>query len=267
MNLFKSFCLLSTFILLSTVSPGQSLVKNFSGDYKLAGADPLGNFYLVNNSQIIKTDSTGTVLFTYSDPESGLISYFDVSDPFRVLVYYKEYNQLRILDRTLSPLSEAVALDELNIFKPLGIAKSSLGGFWVIDGSASSLLFIDHKLSTVLEVKISGFDDGSADPWYPMFEWKKRLYVCIPGKEIWQFDLFGTRLRTIPSNAGNFTSYNGQLLLTGSGELQILSNMPGSIPEMLELDLPAWKELHISGNHAIVKQQSSWSLYRLKKTF
>ena len=246
---------------------GQTEVHRFSGNYDLATSDQFGNFYLTEKDQIIKIDSTGKQLYSFSDPESGNIDYIDASDPFRLLVYYKDYNQLAYLDKTLSPLGDKIGLDEINIFKPLGIAKSSRGGFWIIDGSSTSLIYINRKLNSELKINISGLDADNLDTWHPVLEWKDRLYICVPGKHILQFDLFGTQLRKIPSEARNISHNHKHLLLVSPSIAESLQSLPGHVPERLEINIPDWEKLYISGNYALVKQSSYWSLFRLKKTF
>jgi len=246
---------------------GQEMVHQFQDNYNLVSSDPVGNFYLVNNERINKIDSTGKVLYTYANPDRGYITHLDASDPFRILVYYRDYNLVVFLDRTLSQLGESIKLDNLDIYNPSGMAKSSQGGFWLIDASSNSLLQIGRDLEKIVELRISGLSEQNDEGWYPLTEWKERLYICDPGIRTMQFDLFGMHLKSIPIKAFRLSVSEGKLLLVTNSSIYSIDNFPGALAEEQKTSFSAWEDLLISRNHALMKSHSLWSLFRLKKTF
>jgi len=193
----------------------QEPVHTFSESFEMVASDPLGHFYLIREGQINKVDSLGKVLYTFSDPGKGNVSWLDASDPFRILVYFRSFNQVLFLDRTLSPLGDPVRLDNLEIFIPAGICRSSQGGFWLVDQTSGSLVHLDSELKYRVNIRLSGIEMDRDEAWFPMLEWKERLYICHPERQVFQFDLFGKHLKNIPAKVMNISSLGNSLLLTG----------------------------------------------------
>jgi hypothetical protein len=243
----------------------QELIHSFKGDFSMAAADPMGNFYLVREDQLLKTDSLGNILFTYSNPVLGNIQWIDPSDPFRLLVYYRSFNQFITLDRSLSPIGDPVRLDDLELFSPLGICRSNQGGYWLIDGPSSSLVKLNSKLEKSVNSRVTGLMADNAR-WLPMIEWKERLYICIPEVRIFQFDLFGTSIKNIPAKSGSF-GYSGLYLIFSGSQGYYIYKGTGLADGPVNPFNADLGELIISGNKALVNDVSGWHLYRLKKTF
>lgn len=263
MSLLKS---ISAIIVLAICIPQgkpQDQVFAFTGSFDMAFSDPFGNFYMVSADQLSKTDSTGRVLFSFSDPGRGNISCLDASDPFRVLVYYRSFNTVLFLDRTLSPITEPVQLDELGIFSPAGLCRSSQGGIWIIDQSTGSLIQLGRNLDHQVNIRLEGFDFIFQGGCIPMAEWKERLYVCRPEKDVIQFDLFGTMLKSIPVKAHAISTLEYNLAFSGSQSLYRYSDYPWALDE-IPVSLPAWDQLIISKNHALLQDRSGWRLFKLK---
>ena len=244
----------------------QETVCRFSESFDMAASDPLGNFYLVRENQIKKIDSLGQVLYTFSNPNLGKISWLDSSDPFRILIYYRSFNLLIFLDRTLSPLGDPVRLDELEIFDPAGICRANQGGFWIIDQSKSSLIHLDSELNPQVNIRLSGFRMDQNDSWFPMLEWKERLYICRREESVLQFDLFGTLLKNIPAKAKGISFVEDLLHFIGDQKIYQYNDYPEGLSEPKMIDLPKWKQLYLSKNRALIQDQSGWQLLRLIKT-
>ena len=259
---------LITFSLAFLCQNGMTQEKAFSfpDEYTIAASDPLGHFYLVNEDQLIKSGKKGDYLFTFSDPGLGNITWIDPSDPFRILVYYRSFNQLVFLDRTLSPIADPVSLDETDIFSPAGICRSSQGGVWLIDEINSSIVKLNSKLEKTVNTRFSGISTGSNNRWLPMIEWKERLYICIPDSTIIQYDLFGTRIKNIPARAESFGFSGLSLLFTGSHGAYSYTGfgIPEGPEKLIDLD---YENLIISGDIGLAKDKKGWQLYHLKKTF
>ena len=244
----------------------QEPVFTFPGQFEMSSSDPLGNFYLIQEEQIVKVDSLGKVIFTFSDPGLGDITWVDTSDPFRILIYYRSFNQVIYLDRTLSSLGDPVFLDELEIFIPAGICRSSQGGFWVLDQTSSSLIHMDAELKQKVNIRLDGVAMDQPDNWFPMLERKERLYICRKGQDIFLFDLYGTHLKNIPAKASSISSHNNMLLFIGDQIIYLYNDFPAVLSEDKTNNFPHWELLNISKNRALVKGQSGWQLYQLKKT-
>jgi len=266
MKLFGKIVIAIALLFTSSSGYTQDLVRSLSKPYEMAWADPFGQFYLVNEKQITKIDSLGQILSTFSDPGLGNVSWMDTSDPFRILVYYRTFNQIIFLDRTLSSIGAPINLDDLQIFLPAGICRSSMGGFWIIDQTNNSLIHLNNDLKSKVNIILTGLVFEPQQSWLPMMEWKERLYICNPEKDIFLFDLYGTHLKNIPVKAASFSFLDNSLLFIGKEKIFQYSNYPGVLSEPQNMDLPQWEKLIISKNHALIYNQLGWHLHRLKKT-
>lgn len=267
MRLFKRTYLLTAIFIFGSSTYSQMLLHSFTEPFSAGTSDPLGNFYLVNGDELMKTDSLGNRLYSYSNPGLGSIAWIDASDPFRILLYYQSFNQLMFLDRTLSPLGQAVKLDELDLYSPLGICRSSKGGFWIIDETNSALLYLNNKLEINANLRLDGVLENTRGKWLPMLEWKERLYIVNPNKTIYQFDLFGTQLKNIHAGASSLSFMGNSLVLSGKQGIFYYDNQKGMLSGPFKPDLPEWEQLIVSKNIALINSASGWYLYRLKKTY
>ena len=242
------------------------MIYEFSESFNFGSSDPLGHFFLVKEDKIKKIDSLGNTLYSYSNPGLGNISHIDASDPFRILLYYKSFNQILYLDRTLSAIGDPIILDELDIFSIAGICRSKQGGFWLIDSYSNSLLQVDNNLVKKTNARITSLNIGNVKPWFPMLEWKEGLYICDPQQKIMLFDLFGKQIKSIPVKANDIFSLDSKIIFSGDQVLQIYQEYPPVLSDLLTLDIPGWKQIIISKDFALIETDSRWFLYRIKKT-
>jgi hypothetical protein len=77
--------------------------------------DNIGNIYTVNGDQISKFSPNGDLLKIYSNKKLGKISSVDASNPLRIVVYYKDFARVVLLDSQLSENGEGISLETLNL--------------------------------------------------------------------------------------------------------------------------------------------------------
>ena len=101
--------------------PGQNEfteIARVKTDAHLMISDALGNIYLAKDYQLEKYSPDGTLLFTYNNYLAGRIFSVDPADPFKVLVYYRDFGQVDILDNTLTPSADPVLLRAFGLELP-----------------------------------------------------------------------------------------------------------------------------------------------------
>lgn len=104
--------------------------------FMIAQSDKLGNYFVVNREGVLeKFDINGQVSFSYTNLRLGRITSFDATDPMKILVFFRESQQLVVLDNTLSEIS-SVPLNQMQ-----GRYFSSAARTW--DGSM--VLFDNHN--------------------------------------------------------------------------------------------------------------------------
>ena len=142
--------------------------------------DQLGNVYLLHKDRIIKHDLNNNNEYEYSNNEMGSISYVDVSDPLRILIYYNDFNQIVFLDNKLSEIGSPVSLDDIGHENTNIVCSSKDGGFWLFDHQNGQLFYYNEDLNMVNQsVSINSITDEEINPNY-MIEKNQSVYLNIP---------------------------------------------------------------------------------------
>ncbi len=153
--------------------------------------DNLGNFYFIKNGKVLKTDRNMNKIAEYSNNFLGDITYTDVSNPFRILIYYKDFNQIIFLDSHLAELKSPVSLDDLGIYDATAVCYSLLGGFWVYRNQKSQVIRFSQNLRKEQKgTELSAFGVNSSPR--KMTETTKNIFIHFENDYIFILDNFGS---------------------------------------------------------------------------
>ena len=96
--------------------------------------DPVGKpYYLLADDRLVTANRLGDTDYSWYDSSLGSPDYVDVTNPFQILVYYREYGTVVVLDRTLSELDRLDLFANPDLRQPGPIARSYDDGIWVFD--------------------------------------------------------------------------------------------------------------------------------------
>jgi hypothetical protein len=113
--------------------------------YKSMQVDKMGNLYVVSaGNQLFKYASTFEKQSTLNYAFSGSIDAIDVSNPLEIYVFYKELNQVLLLDNNLAYRGK-INLTDWGIRQAACIARSYDNGIWVFDLGDFQLKKFDKK--------------------------------------------------------------------------------------------------------------------------
>ena len=112
-------------------------------------SDPIGNVYVVNQNDLIKFDPQNLHTANYKNVFLGNIHSVDSSYPLRILLYYRDHNQIVWVDNFLSEIRSPVFLDALGIDQAELVCSSNQGGFWVLNGLNNQLQYFNTQLQFV----------------------------------------------------------------------------------------------------------------------
>jgi hypothetical protein len=156
--------------------------------------DNLGNIYILNSSnQIKKLDHKGDSIAVYNDVRRyGKINSIDATNPLKVLVYYKEFGTILILDRLLN-VRNTIDLRQQNIFQARSITSSYDNNIWLFDELENKLKKIDDNGRTLLETPDFRqiFDDAISPSI--MYDRDGLVYLYDSAKALMTFDYYGAR--------------------------------------------------------------------------
>lgn len=148
--------ILSTFFAFTTQANDSTLqlqlIKSIAGSYKNFEVDNLGNVYLISkNNQVKKMSPTLDSMGVYNDTRRlGNITAIDVTNPLKILVFYKDFSTIIVLDRFLNMVN-AIDLRAENLLQVSCIASSYDNNIWLFDELENQVKKIDEFGKVILK--------------------------------------------------------------------------------------------------------------------
>ena len=168
------------------------LKNTIKGDFANLSVDNLGNIFLITSANQIKklNNNLDSIAIFNESKLYGDIYSLDVSNPLKVLVYYKDYNTILSLDRQLSKRN-TLDLRLQNIFQVRAIAQSYDNNIWLFDEVDNTLKKIDEAGNLLLETP--DFRQLFGDAYLPqtILDMNGLLYLYNQKKGWKIFDYYG----------------------------------------------------------------------------
>ncbi|HXB10626.1 MAG TPA: hypothetical protein VNZ45_01460 [Bacteroidia bacterium] len=160
--------------------------------------DNLRNIYVYTNNSIKKYDTHDALLYSYSDKSYGTITSVDVTDPLKIMVFFKDFPEVIFLDNTLSLNGTAIGPSNLGFPFTTLACISHDNGAWLFDAQNLQLVRIDLNLNVTQKtgslMQLLGFP---VNPNY-LLEYNDYVYMNDTAQGILTFDAYGTYYKTIP---------------------------------------------------------------------
>lgn len=168
------------------------IVKKITGDIVDFTVDNLDNVYILNSrNQVKKLNSNGDSVGVFNDVKNyGKASLIDVSNPLKVLLYYRDFATVVVLDRFLNAVN-IIDLRKQNIFQAKAIGQSYDNKIWVYDELESKLKKIDEEGKLLQETPDFRLLLGQAPSPIKIFDENKYVYLYDSAKGVYVFDYFG----------------------------------------------------------------------------
>lgn len=185
------------FLLLCIGTSAQQLfapqkIKHIAGQYASFSVDNLDNIYLLNNSnQLKKLSATGEPVAVYNNSKKfGELPQMDVSNPLNILLYYKNFATIAVLDGMLS-LKNSIDLRKKNMPLVSAVGLSYDNKIWIYDDLENTLKKIDDQGNVIL--KTSDFRQLFTVVPTPqsIFDRNKLVYLYDPNTGVYIFDYYG----------------------------------------------------------------------------
>ncbi|MBI3138104.1 MAG: hypothetical protein HYZ15_05940 [Sphingobacteriales bacterium] len=187
-------------LLVMTAGNGQAqadtsfrLLKTIRGDITDFTVDNLDNIYTLNSSnQVKKYNAAGDSVAVFNNIRNfGRASLIDVSNPLKVLLYYRDFATVVMLDRYLNPVN-TVDLRKQNIFQAKTIAQSYDNKIWVYDELENKLKKMDEGGKLLLETPdFRMLLERSLNP-VKIADENQYVYLYDSTYGIYVFDYFGS---------------------------------------------------------------------------
>ncbi|MFN5182160.1 MAG: hypothetical protein ACK5D5_03945 [Bacteroidota bacterium] len=182
--------------------------------------DNIGNIYVIHKDELIKYNGYGEILKRYSNKRLGNIFSVDASNPLRILVFYKDFSAVVILDSQLTENGESISLEGKGLEQCDLACTSFNNGVWLFNRQNMELIRLNEKFEIVLHT-------GNLNPvlgleLHPNFiiENKGYVYLNDPGTGVLVFDIYGTYYKTISlKDLTVFQITDQQILFSRNGKI------------------------------------------------
>lgn len=158
--------------------------------------DTEGNLYVLQDVALKKFASSGEPLYTYTNFQASTITSIDVSNPLKIMLFYKETGNIIFLDQHLAPISEKMNLFDQGYFNIVAAAYSTAGYLWLFDAAANDLIQLDLHFNEKARIH-QNFQLESTDIALQEIA-EKQLVLTAANDGIYFFDAFGTFLKRLP---------------------------------------------------------------------
>ena len=176
-----------------------SLIRFVAGSYSMMDVDMLNNIYLVTaGNQLKKLNANGDSIAAFNDVKKyGNPSLVDVSNPLKVLLYYKNFATVVILDRLLSQRN-SINFRQQNIFSVKAIGSSYDNNIWLFDEQDLTLKKIDEAGKVLLTTTDWRLLMDSVPAPAKIIDANNFVYLYDDAKGFYIFDYYGTFKNNLP---------------------------------------------------------------------
>lgn len=184
--------------------------KNDSLDCRFFLTDQMKNIYIITyKNELLKYDGEGYFDSRFSLKKYGKIASVDVTNPYKIILYYTDYQCIVIIDAALNPI-KTLYLNDMGVANAGAIAMGDAGHIWIYDSGVNKILRYS--------VDATGFKLAHATPPLSMtglqpnhmLVRENMVYMNVPTKGIVVFDQFGKYIKTLD--------------MKNASELQIIEN-------------------------------------------
>ncbi len=198
--------------------------------------DRNGNIYFLSrNRSLVRVDSLGRPLGTFSPQTRGRIASIDAWNPMKILLFYEDRQELFLLDRFLRPISNTT-LPDINFTGTAKVAAlANDDNFWLFDETNLTLSKIDLNLrKVIIETPLNLILDKQRFDVRQMREYQNMVYL-LDANGIFVFDNLGNYKKKIPITGLNFIGFQNNELYYVQDNLLHFANLYSSEKRTVQL--------------------------------
>ncbi|RYY54793.1 MAG: hypothetical protein EOO09_12985 [Chitinophagaceae bacterium] len=220
----RSACLiLCCLLLLDAMSQQDSVfgrLRTISGDIRAFTVDNLDNLYLLNSSnQLKKLNSNGDSAAIFNDVKKyGQATLVDVSNPLKVLLYYRDFATIVVLDRFFN-VRNTIDLRRSDILQVRAVGQSYDNKIWLYDEMANRLRKIDEEGKILLETPDFRQLFTRAPAPQKIFDQDQLLYLYDSAQGVFVFDYYGALKNKIQITGWENVKVTGKFIYGSKGNV------------------------------------------------
>ena len=161
--------------------------------------DNIGELYIINtDNQLKKYNEKGDSIGVFNlVTKYGKLSYVEAQNPWKTILFYKNYSTVVLLDKYLNMISD-INLRKHNIFQVNALTTSYDNNIWLYDEQDNKLKKIDDSGNTLFEtVDFRLLFDSVPSP-KRIIDSDGFVYLYDPEKGLYIFDYYGSFKNKLP---------------------------------------------------------------------
>ena len=243
------------------------LIKTIPGNFSYFNTDLFNNIYAVDSkNQLKKINEKGDSVASYNDVKKfGALSYIDATNPFKLLLFYKDYKYLVTLDQLLT-FRNSISLRSKDFFNVKAIATSYDNNYWIFDERDFKLKKIDDAGQVLSESGDLRIITEDAPSFQNIIESNNQLYLYDENKGVYLFDYYGSMKNKIPFlKWKNVSVFNNKWIGFDKDTLYFYEFNSLNLQEYkLPLFIGSYKSIKLSGNRLFVLKDDGIFIYQIQ---
>lgn len=230
--------------------------------------DHLENLYVLTpGDQLKKFNAQGDSVAVYNDVRRfGKLHAFDVSNPLKTLLFYKDFSTLVLLDRQLS-VRTILDLRRQNIIQLSAAALSYDNHIWLFDALENKLKKVSDNGTTLFET--ADFRTIFSESFVPekIIDHNNSLYLFAADGLVMQFDYFGTfQKKYYLPHWTNLALVNRNIIGTTSGGVALFNTASGLMQQQYQFpsSFGSFNQYLIGNTKIFARAKDSVNIYAFK---
>jgi len=241
--------------------------KLIKGEYTDFAVDNLNNIYLFSGSgQLKKLNPKGDSMAVYNDVRRyGKLHAIDVSNPLKVLLHFKDFGTVVVLDRFLSKRG-IVDLRRIGLYQVKAVAQAYDNGYWVFDEQESKIKHLNDAGEIIDQFTDFRLLFDSMPSPQTIVDQNRNLYLYDEKKGIYLFDYFGGFRKRVPYTGWkDFLVINNQIFGRDNQKLYRYDPQTLQLQEFeMNKSMAAAQKITISPENIYVLSAQGLVIYRIK---
>ena len=161
--------------------------------------DNLGELFIINtDNQLKKYDEKGDSIGVFNQVTTyGNLSYVEAQNPWKSILFYKNYSTIVLLDKYLNVISD-INLRNQDIFQVNAVTTSYDNNIWLYDEQENKLKKIDDSGNEIFEtIDFRLLFDSVPSP-QKIIDNDGFVYLYDPEKGLYIFDYYGSFKSKLP---------------------------------------------------------------------
>lgn len=226
--------------------------------------DQLGNLYVLADNQLIKYNKEGKELFEFSSNRYGEINSVDAFNPYKILLFYRDFSNILFLDNMLSLTGNPIDLQKLELEQTTLACNSHNNGIWTFNPLQRELIRLNEQLN--ISAETGNLEQQLNIDLEPNFlvEYNNKVYLNNPKTGILIFDIYGTYIKTIPfKNLKNFQVKETGIVFTEDNSI-VKYQFKTLETKKLKTGLEDFKKVHLVKDILYAQTDNYIRLYHIK---